>query len=334
MLYQAACETCHGTDGKGAPRSVVGFDTPLPDFSDCSFATPEPDRDWMAVVHLGGPARALNRRMPAFGDALSDTEISSIIDYVRGFCRGRAWPSGNLNLPLPLITEKAFPENEVLVTTAVAARHPDFVETQFVYEQRIHARSQYELVVPYNVVRGTSRWPHGLGDIAVGFKHVLIASERSGSIVSGGSEITFPTGKEAEGLGRRLTIFEPFGTFGQHFPRAGFVHLQAGMELPLNIPAAPNEVFWRAAAGKSFVEASWGRAWTPMVELLGRRELEYGERARWELVPEMMASLSRRQHILLNAGLRMPLSSRGARTPTMMMSLRWDWSDGGFFSGW
>jgi hypothetical protein len=70
-LYRTACAACHGPDGRGAPRATVGFDLALPDFTDCSFATPEADADWLAVVHDGGPARAFDRLMPAFGSALT-----------------------------------------------------------------------------------------------------------------------------------------------------------------------------------------------------------------------------------------------------------------------
>jgi hypothetical protein len=74
-LYLNACAACHGADGRGRPKSVVGFDTPLPDLTECSFATPEADADWLAVAHSGGPIRAFDRRMPAFGEALSQTSF-------------------------------------------------------------------------------------------------------------------------------------------------------------------------------------------------------------------------------------------------------------------
>src|SRR5688572_23273043 len=112
QLYQAACAACHGSDGRGQPVRVRGFDTDLPDFTDCGLTTPEADLDWLSVVHQGGPARAFDRMMPAFGDELSHGQIALIVDHVRTFCAERGWPRGDLNLPRPLVTEKAFPENE------------------------------------------------------------------------------------------------------------------------------------------------------------------------------------------------------------------------------
>ena len=47
-IFRAACATCHGADGTGSPRSVVGFALPLPnghefpDFTDCATNTVEP----------------------------------------------------------------------------------------------------------------------------------------------------------------------------------------------------------------------------------------------------------------------------------------------------
>ena len=72
-IYRAGCIACHGADGTGVSRELVGFAQELPDFTDCSFATPEPSADWFAVVHEGGPIRGLDRHMPAFGEALSPT---------------------------------------------------------------------------------------------------------------------------------------------------------------------------------------------------------------------------------------------------------------------
>ena len=111
-MFNRACASCHGADGQGAPRSAVGFDVELPDFTDCKFSSPEAGPDWHTVIEYGGPVRAFDRKMPAFKDALTPEEIDNVIGYLRGFCRDRRWPIGDLNLPRPLVTEKAFPENE------------------------------------------------------------------------------------------------------------------------------------------------------------------------------------------------------------------------------
>jgi mono/diheme cytochrome c family protein len=334
-LYESACAACHGSDGRGMPASRVGFDTPLPDFTDCSFVTVEPDADWMAVSHDGGPARAFDRRMPAFGEAMTDEELQQTLDYVRAFCTNRAWPRGELNLPRPLVTEKAYPENEAVLTTSVDASGEGHVGNEFLYERRIGARSQFEIVVPFLVqedARGA--WLKGLGDVAVAVKHALAHSFERGSIFSVAGEVVLPTGKEGEGLGSGVTVFEPFVAFGQILPADGFLQLQAGFELPADTDRAGREAFWRAAVGRSFTQGRFGRAWSPMIELLAARELESGATVHWDIVPQMQVTLNRRQHIMINAGVRVPLNDRRGRSTRVIAYFLWDWFDGGLLDGW
>src|SRR5690348_3207443 len=58
-LYRAACVSCHGGDGKGAPRSIAGFQQPrtFPDFTKCDQTTPEVDSAYKDVIVHGGPNR-------------------------------------------------------------------------------------------------------------------------------------------------------------------------------------------------------------------------------------------------------------------------------------
>jgi mono/diheme cytochrome c family protein len=331
QLYDQGCAACHANDGTGAPRALVGFDTPLPDFTDCSFATPEADADWLAVAHAGGPVRAFDRRMPAFGEALSSDELTRIIQYIRGFCTERAWPRGELNLPRALVTEKAFPENEAVYTVTAASGE---FGNEFLYERRLGARTQWELVVPIDAQDPGTGWNHGLGDVAVALKHVLFHDLNAGRILSAAGEIVFPTGKENSGLGKGTTRFEPFVSFGQILPSDRFLQAQAGVELSTNRSKAAHEAFWRFVYGRTFFESGFGRAWTPMVELLAARELEDERGVHWDLVPQMQVSLSRRQHILLNTGVQFPLNQRTNRSTRFMAYLLWDWFDGGFFEGW
>jgi hypothetical protein len=334
-VYQSSCAACHGPDGRGAPQAQVGFDTPLPDFTDCSFATREPDADWFAIAHDGGPVRAFHRRMPAFGEAISAEEIQRSIDRIREFCDEPAWPRGDLNLPRPLVTEKAFPEDEAVFTAVVDTSAEGAVTNEFLYERRFGARNQIEIAVPIAMAEGSSGvWSQGLGDIAVALKRVLFHSLNSGSILSATGELVLPTGDDAEGLGKGVAVAEPFLTYGQLLPRNSFLQAQAGAELPFDRSIASNEAFWRVVYGRTYEQGRFGRAWSPMIELLGARELVAGEPATWDLVPQIQVSLSKRQHVLINGGVRIPLNERGERHAEVVTYLLWDWFDGGLFDGW
>ncbi len=335
VLYQANCAACHGPDGRGQPASQVGFDVPLPDFSQCNFASREPDGDWFAVIHDGGPVRGFDEMMPAFGDALSDEQIQQVLEHVRTFCGEDAWPRGELNLPRPLVTEKAYPEDEAVITTTVAAEGPGAVMNEFLYEKRLGARSQIEISLPIGLIDTgePATWEAGVGDLAVGFKHALFHSLASGSIFSLGGEVVLPTGDEARGFGKGTTVLEPFLAFGQFLPAESFLQLQALGEFPVDRDVQ-DEIAIRAALGRTWTAGRFGRAWTPMVEILAGRELESGAETNWDLLPQIQVTLNTRQHIMANLGVRLPLTNAETRDAEVLFYLLWDWFDGGFFDGW
>jgi mono/diheme cytochrome c family protein len=334
-LYRFACAACHGGDGTGAPQDRVGFDDPLPDFTECSFNTPEAAADWFAVAHAGGPVRAFSRRMPAFGGALTAAELERTVRYVRGFCDDDSWPRGDLNFPRALLTEKAFPENEALLTTAVQSGTVREVTNAFIYERRIGARSQWEVQVPLTLQTAEgSDWRHGLGDIALAVKHVLFHDINRGTIVSAAGEVVLPTGKESAGLGAGVMKYEPFLAVGQMLGGSAFVQAQVGAEIPRHRDRAEAEAFGRGAVGTTFVQGEFGRSWSPIVELAALRELERGRPVEWELIPQLQVSLSKRQHVLVSGGVRIPLNERGERHVRVMTYVLWDWFDGGLKDGW
>ena len=329
-VYRAACAACHGLDGRGTPQLTVGFDVPLPDFTDCSFSSREPAADWFAISHDGGPTRAFDRRMPAFAPALTAPQIEMAVAHVKRFCDDPSWPAGELNLPRALVTEKAFPEDEAVLSTTIASG--TFVN-EFLYERRIGARTQYEVKVPVAVEEGDAGWRRGLGDVAAAIKHAFHHSLERGRIFAGAAEIVLPTGKENEGLGGGATVFESFATFGQMLPADGFIQAQTGFEIPFAEDHA-NEFFWRGVVGKSFVQGQFGRTWSPMVEVLGAKELTGGEPVLWDAVPQMQVTLSKRQHIMINVGVRVPVNERDSRRTQVLTYFLWDWFDGGLFDGW
>ncbi len=339
-LYENACAACHGSDGRGAPAHVVGFDTPLPDFSDCEFAPREADGDWYYVTAEGGPARGFSEIMPAFGDALTDEQIQKTLNHIRTFCTNKDWPRGELNLPRPLKTTKAYPEDEVVFSSTFESEGLGKVTNELIYEKRIGERNQFELIFPFGWAEqpasgGTDTdWRGAIEDVGVGFKRVMLHSYESGSIVSLGGEVFFNTGDKDDGLGSGTTIFEPYLAYGQILPADYFFQCQAGFELPSNGKHANETVFWRGAFGRTISTGVYGQAWSPMVELIGSKELVSGTDTDWDAIPQLQVALNRRQHVRLCFGAKIPLNNRDLRETEYMVYLLWDWFDGGFFEGW
>ncbi len=337
-IFQAGCAGCHGPRGQGMPDTTVGFEKPgtFPDFTQCDQTTPEVDIDWKSIVRSGGRARGFSPIMPAFGDLLTAEQIDAVVRYIRSFCQDRSWPRGELNLPRALMTEKAFPEGETVLTTAVGARRSPDISNELVYERRIGARNQIEVSVPFSFVQdGAGRMNGGVGDAGFGLKRVLFASHESGSILSVQGEAILPTGDKARGFGAGVTVFEAFGAFDQILPFDSFVQAQAGTEQPVDTAIAARAVFGRVAFGKSLRQDSgFGRLWTPMLEVVTDRELEHGAATDVDMVPQFQVTLSQRQHVRANVGLQIPVANTAGRSKQIVFYLLWDWMDGGFLEGW
>lgn len=311
----------------------MGFDTPLPDFTDCAFATAEADIDWIAVVHEGGRIRGLSRRMPAFGDALTPEQIASAVGYVRHFCSEPAWPRGDLNFPRAFFTEKAFPENEVVWTNSVTGGPDKAIGNEIVYERRFGSRNQIEAVIPIDAFKSQGTWTKGIGDVAFAFRRTLLSNLSSGSIAAAGAEVIFPTGHADRGLGNGFHIYETFAMFGQALPRNSYLQLHGGLEVPSNSTLGTKEAYLRTALGTTFMaDRGFGRSWSPQVEVLWARP--FGGASEWDLVPQLQVSLSKIQHVMIAGGVRIPLNERDERKTAVVTYLLWDWFDGGFTQFW
>ncbi|HEU4618340.1 MAG TPA: cytochrome c [Gammaproteobacteria bacterium] len=335
-IYARACAACHGDDGRGRAQSQVGFETPLPNFTDCDYASRERKADWFAIVHQGGPVRGFNRMMPAFGRALTDDEISTVVDYVRSLCRDASWPRGELNLPRALFTEKAYPEDEAVSNTTIQTEGPNSFTQQIIWEQRFGVRNMIEIDMPFHRADLGDAFPSstGAGDLSVAVKHTLSHSLERGSILSVGGEVSLPTGDEAKGFGAGTTVFEPFVAYGKILPRDSFVQVHALAEIPAS-DRLEDEIGLRTAIGRTWTQGGgYGRSWTPMLELLAARELTSGADTELDVVPQLQVSLSRRQHIMAGAGFRVPATQRSDRATQFVFYLLWDWYDGGVLEGW
>jgi len=337
-IYRSACVTCHWHDGRGAPDSLRRFEKPptFPDFTNCQATARESDDFWGAIIRNGGPGRGFSEIMPSFKDALTGNQIKKVMGHLRTFCREPAWPRGEMNLPRPLVTEKAFPEDEMVLDIGIDAEGNAAISNEIVYEKRLGPRGQLDVIVPFKFQKPEGdAWESGVGDIVAGYKHVLFSSLKSGSVFSLAGETVFATGDSDRDMGKGVTIFEGFAGYGQLLPHNSFLHFQSGIELPTDTDKANRAVFWRTVLGKTFAQGGgFGRQWSPMVELLADRELASGERINWDIVPQFQVTLSRRQHIRANIGVRFPINDFGPRTTQVLFYLMWDTFDGGIRDGW
>jgi mono/diheme cytochrome c family protein len=334
-IFHAGCAGCHGPNGQGAPQATIGFDKPatFPDFTDCAGTTPELDVDWRATIRDGGHGRGFSPIMPSFREELTPAQIDAVIGYLRSLCRDPSYPRGELNLPRPLRTEKAFPESETVVTVSVGARHAPDVDSELTYEQVLSARNQLEVAVPFSVLHDAAgNHIRGVGDIALGLKHVFFAGRNA--ILSGQGEIVLPTGNTTGGIGSGVTTFGAFASYGQLLPADSFVQFQLGTDQPTSTDNAARTLFWRLAIGKSVRADEVGRLWSPMLEVVSDREFVPGGTANIDLVPQFQVTLNKRQHIRVNVGYQIPTTNRTGRPKQIVCYLLWDWFDGGFFEGW
>lgn len=336
-IYNSACDSCHGSSGQGADKSIAGFEQPstFPDFTRCDQTTAEVNSAYRAVIEQGGPNRGFSQIMPAFGEVLSAEDISNVVAYLRHFCTKAGWPRGELNLPRALVTEKAFPEDEVVLSTAVNAQGAPGNESHVIHEQRFGQKNQIEVDVPILFQDQNRTWYGGIGDATLGVKRVMFSNLNRGSILSLQGSFLLPSGSRVRGFGSGTTTFESFAAFDQVFRTNTFIQTQFGADLPFHTSIAPQSLFFYTALGQSFAgDHSLGRLWSPMFEFLANRDLMTGAKTDWDVLPQVQVTLSRRQHIRADLGLRVPATNTAGRQKQLMFYILWDWQDGKLTEGW
>ena len=337
QIYKAGCVACHGQDGKGTPTTISAFEKPdsFPDFSRCDQTTAEMDNDYRAVITNGGRYRGFSQIMPSFGKALTPDQINKVVAYLRQFCHESGWPRAELNLPRALVTEKAYPEDEEVISTAVNARGAPGVQTHIIHEQRFGQKNQIEVDVPIMFQDQSHVWHGGVGDATLGIKRVLFSSLPRGSILAVQGSVLVPSGNRARGFGSGTTTFETFAAYDQLFKTNTFFQTQFGADLPRHSNIAPQSIFFNTAIGQIIgADHGLGRAWTPMMEFIADRDLVDLAKTNWDVLPQLQVTLSHRQHIPGDVGVRVPVTNTSGRAVQIGFYLLWDWQDGKLNEGW
>ena len=328
-MWGAWCARCHAENGSGKVNEPTITVVPM-DFTDCKVASAEPDADWERAVAKGGPGVGLSPQMPAFEDSLSADQITAFVSHMRTFCNEAGWPSGNTNFPRPILTEKAFPENEFVILPAVSHFDedpaPSITEASLValYERRIGKRSMIEIEVPMVGTNSLTTWTSGIGDVAVAFKHAVYDRGDTPRIVSLGLEAVLPSGDRFKDHGAGTMIFEPFISAGAML-RDWYLQSQLKVELPVDRARADRAFVYNAYLGRDTSRAP--HTWTIGVELHGETVFpQFGVTTNVvALTPQVRKGLTATGALAAAAGVMLPINKRDAQGVRWVGYLLWEY---------
>lgn len=321
-LYEKHCAKCHGAAGERPETPEPGNRTAF-DFSQCVVSSAESTAPWEIAVAHGGQAVGLSKDMPAFREKLADAEIRALVRYVRGICVDRGWPNGNLNFSRPIITEKAFPEDEVVLLPSHARGKGEPSESGLavVLEKRFGKRNNIEIEFPFASFSNDAGRVSGLQDVKASVKRVFLADRAGTRILSGGLEVAFPTANETNGLGEGRYRFEPFAVAG--FGR-GLTTVQTQFAIEFeNVTEGGESKVAREYSYSAFVGRDLG--WHPSRWSLGG-ELNGVNTSLW-FTPQVRKGLVRTGALAAAAGVRIPINDRDVNRAAIVGYLLWDYRE-------
>ncbi len=307
VLYQSWCSNCHGADGRGQAKSMVKTEVPPTDLANCATSTAEPDERWIAIVRDGGASVGLSIDMPAFGEGATPEQIRAVVKYIRSLCREPGWPPGELNLPRPFLAEKAYPENEVVVTAHGRGQ-------ELIYERRIGRRFQVE-----GAARTLADSAGGFDGVTAAFKYNVWHSLAPRALASVGLEVTPPLGL------RDAWELEPFLAYGFNPGGSGTV-FQGEFIAPWEDPEGFTAAEMRLGVGQQvgrvvpMLEAGW------TIPRRGQQTLS--------LFPQLWVQLSRLGHVAASAGLELPVAGPDPKRGRLVAFVLWDYGDAPLLRGW
>jgi hypothetical protein len=274
--------------------------------------------------------------MPAFEDSLSPEQIRGFVAHMRTFCAERRWPSGNLNFPRPIVTEKAFPENEFLLLPVVSHRKENGglpaetgIELLSVFERRIGKRAMYEvgipvvgrqtaaLSIPSVGLINTQSNDVGIGDIELAFKYTLLASDSAPGILAAGLEAVLPVGSQSKGLGNGTVVWEPFLAAGTTLGN-WYLQAQTKYEVPVDRLKADRAFVYNVYLGRDTSLAP--DTWTLGVEL-------NGENHELAVTPQIRKGLTRTGALAAALGVMIPVTEREEQTTRWVGYLLWEYME-------
>ena len=141
----------------GAPRQACW------DSTSRSAISPTAGRRIGSPTPTGWPSPWTADRPGAFPSSCPPSRASSrpgrsavIVTHMRTFCHDRNWARGELNMPRALATEKAFPEDEAVVTMRSTPKGTAGSPTSSIYRAAAGRENQLEIIAPFGWQRRAS----------------------------------------------------------------------------------------------------------------------------------------------------------------------------------
>ena len=306
-LFAAWCKSCHGADGRGTPASTTRLEVSPADLHECKGSTAETEDRWVNIVAQGGAAFGLSLDMPAFGEAGTPAQIHAVVRYARSLCGELGWPPGELNFPRGFLVEKAYPEDEVVITDQARGQ-------EYIYEHRLGKRFQLEA----SARTALDGQPRAFDGVTGALKYNLWHSLEQRALVSLGLEASPPLGRQD------AWELEPFLAFGANPGRALVV--QGEVVATWEEGGGFGGMSYRMGAGHEL-----GR-FVPMLEA-GWSVPTAGERA-LSFYPQVWIRLSRLGHVAGSLGAELPATGPEPRHPRLIAFVLWDFGDAPLFRGW
>lgn len=306
-LFAAWCKSCHGADGRGTPAASTRLEVPPADLQECKGSTAETEDRWVNIVTQGGAAFGLSLDMPAFGEAGTPAQIRAVVRYARSLCGELGWPPGELNFPRAFLVEKAYPEDEVVITDQARGQ-------EYIYEHRLGKRFQLEA----SARTALDGQPRAFDRVTGALKYNLWHSLERRALVSLGLEATPPLGRQD------VWEVEPFLAFGADPGRVLVV--QGEVVATWEEGGGFGGMSYRLGAGHEL-----GR-FVPMLEA-GWTVPTSGERA-LSFYPQVWIRLSRLGHVAGSLGAELPATGPEPRHPRLIGFVLWDFGDAPLLRGW
>lgn len=329
-IYAANCVTCHGPTGQPDPDSplVKALGIVPANFADALFNSREPASTWKLVITHGGPPVGFSDKMPAFGAALTESDIDAVLAYVKTLDGEHDYPDGELNLFLPVRTKKAFPEDEWVWKQRYTGQDGDNAwRNTLEYEFRIGQRWQGVIEVNHDLKGSQSDFGHA----EPGFKYVMKHDAQAGFIATVAAQVGVPLNRNAN------WEFLPYVAVGKVISDQWT--FQGSGRLKLDLETSDNSLA-ELAGIVHWTHTPWPRRVFPALEVIAEVPFERDSGSRRKdavqvsLLPQARIGLNKRGNIALNVGVELPVNDTYRYDWRAYLYFIWDFADGGLFDGW